>query len=60
MQLKFNRQKSIGQSLGKKIFNIVIISIILTLGVYLLDKIDFQSPEKKIDQDITNEIIQVK
>ena len=60
MQLKLNRQKSIGQSLGKKLFNIVIISIIFTLGVYLLDKIDFPSPEKKVDQDITNEIIKLK
>ena len=60
MQLKFNRQKSIGQSIGKKIINIVIISIIFTLGVYLLDKIDFPSPEKKVDQDITNEIIKLK
>tara|TARA_B100001094_G_scaffold301295_1_gene327442 strand:- start:120 stop:302 length:183 start_codon:yes stop_codon:yes gene_type:complete len=60
MQPKFSRQKSIGQSLVKKLINIVIISLVVALGIFLLDKVDFPSPQQKIDQDITNEIIKLK
>ena len=60
MQLKFKREESIGQSLGKKLIKIVIICLIITAGIFLLDKINFPAPEKDIKKDITNEIIKLK
>ena len=60
MQLKFKREESIGQSLGKKLIKIVIICLIIIAGIFLLDRINFPAPEKDIKKDITNEIIKLK
>ncbi len=60
MQLKFKREESIGQSLGKKLIKIVIICLIITAGIFLLDRFNFPAPEEDIKKDITNEIIKLK
>ena len=56
MQLKYNRQSSIGSTLSKIIIKIFIIIFIFIIGIFLIEKINFPSPEKKYKIDITNEI----
>ena len=60
MQLKFNRQKSLRESIVQKIIKLIIISAILILIVFLLEKINFSQPDKEFNTDITNEIIRLK
>jgi len=56
MQLKYNRQSSLGSTLSKIIIKIFIIIFIFIIGIFLIEKINFPSPEKKYEIDITNEI----
>ena len=56
MQLKYNRQPSLGSSLIKIFIKIFIIIIIFIFVIFLIEKINFPSPEKKYEIDITNEI----
>ena len=60
MQLKFNRQKSLRESLLQKLIKLIIISAVLILIVFLLEKITFSKPDKEFNTDITNEIIRLK
>ncbi len=56
MQLKYNRQSSLGSSLFKMFIKIFFIIIIFIFVIFLIEKINFPSPEKKYEIDITNEI----
>ena len=56
MQLKYNRQSSLGSSLIKTLVKIFMIIIIFIFVIFLIEKINFPSPEKKYEIDITNEI----
>lgn len=56
MQLKYNRQSSLGSFLFKTFIKIFILIIIFIIGIFLVEKINFPSPEKKYEIDITNEI----
>jgi hypothetical protein len=56
MQLKYNRQSSLGSSLIKTLIKIFMIIIIFIFVIFLIEKINFPSPEKKYEIDITNEI----
>lgn len=56
MQLKYNRQPGIGNSLIKLIIKLLFIVIIFILAIFLIEKINFPSPSKKYEIDITNEI----
>ncbi len=60
MQLKFNKQKTLKEILAQKLLKILVILIIFAVGVYLVEKINFPSPEKKFKIDISNEIIKLK
>ena len=60
MQLKFLKHSSIKETLAKSIIKIVILCLILIGVIFLLDKVDFPSPENQIKKDITNEIIKLK
>ena len=60
MQLKFNRQKSLRESIIQKIIKLIIISAILIVIIFLLEKINFSQPDKEFNTDITNEIIRLK
>jgi hypothetical protein len=60
MQLKFNKQKTLKEILAQKLLKILVILIIFAAGVYLVEKINFPSPEKKFKIDISNEIIKLK
>ena len=60
MQLKFNRQKSLKESLIQRILKLIVFAGFFVIIVFLLEKINFSQPEKKINIDITNEIIKLK
>ena len=60
MQLKFNRQKSIRDSLIQKLLKLIVIIGLFVIIVFLLEKINFSKPEKNFNTDITNEIIRLK
>tara|TARA_B110000858_G_scaffold29011_1_gene31156 strand:+ start:61 stop:240 length:180 start_codon:yes stop_codon:yes gene_type:complete len=56
MQLKYNRQPSLGSSLIKIIIKSLIVIAVFIVVIFLIEKIKFPSPEKKYDIDITNDI----
>ena len=56
MQLKYNRQTSLGSSLVKTLIKLLLVIIIFIFAIFLIEKINFPSPEKKYEIDITNEI----
>tara|TARA_B100001121_G_scaffold297061_1_gene303091 strand:- start:581 stop:760 length:180 start_codon:yes stop_codon:yes gene_type:complete len=56
MQLKYNRQPSLGSSLIKIIIKLLLAIIFFIVAIFLVEKINFPSPEKKYDIDITNDI----
>ena len=56
MQLKDNRQPSIGNSVIKILAKVLLAIILFIIGIFLIEKINFPSPEKKYEIEITNEI----
>jgi hypothetical protein len=56
MQLKFNRQPSLGSSLIKNFVKLLVVGVVFIFVIFLIEKISFPSPEKKFNIDITNEI----
>ena len=56
MQLKYNRQPSIGSSIIKIMIKIFLLIIIFIIAIFLIEKINFPSPEKKYDIEITDDI----
>ena len=56
MQLKYNRQPSIGSSIIKTLFKLLLIIIVFIIAIFLIEKVSFPSPEKKYQIDVTNEI----
>ena len=56
MQLKYNRQPSLGSSILKILVKILLLIIIFIFSIFLIEKISFPSPEKKYQIDVTNEI----
>tara|TARA_Y100001935_G_scaffold231518_1_gene212648 strand:+ start:125 stop:304 length:180 start_codon:yes stop_codon:yes gene_type:complete len=56
MQLKYNRQRSLGSSLLKMFINLFLIILVFVLALFLIEKVNFPSPKKKYDIDITNDI----
>ena len=60
MQLKFNRQKSLRQSILHRTFKIIVFIGLFVLAAFLVEKINFSKPNKIFNTDITNEIIRLK
>ncbi len=60
MQLKYNRQSGIGSSVGRILIKLVFFIIVLIIGIFLVEKINFPSPKQNYKIDITNEIKQLK
>ena len=60
MQLKYNRQSGIGSSIGRILIKLVLLSILIIAGIFLIEKINFPSPEQNYKIDITNEINKLK
>ena len=56
MQLKYNRQPSLGSSIIKTLFKLLLLIIVFIFVIFLIEKISFPSPEKKYQIDVTNEI----
>tara|TARA_B100000674_G_C37015906_1_gene547636 strand:+ start:59 stop:238 length:180 start_codon:yes stop_codon:yes gene_type:complete len=56
MQLKYNRQPSLGSSIIKILFKILLVIIVFIIAIFLIEKISFPNPEKKYQIDVTNEI----
>ena len=56
MQLKYNRQPSIGSSIIKTLLKLLLVIFVFIVAIFLIEKITFPSPEKKYQIDITNEI----
>ena len=56
MQLKYNRQPSLGSSIIKTLLIILLVVVIFIFAIFLIEKISFPSPEKKYQIDVTNEI----
>jgi hypothetical protein len=56
MQLKYNRQSSLGGSIIKTLFKLLLVVVVLIFAIFLIEKISFPSPEKKYKIDVTNEI----
>jgi len=60
MQLKYNRQRSIGGSLARILIKLVLFLIAIIVAIFLIEKINFPSPEQNYKIDITNEIKKLK
>ena len=60
MQLKFNRQKSLKESMIQRLLKLIVFVGFFVIIVFLLEKINFSKPEKNFNTDITNEIIKLK
>ena len=56
MQLKYNRQPSLGSSIIKTLFKLLIAIIIFIIVIFLIEKINFPSPKKEYKIDVTDEI----
>ena len=56
MQLKYNRQPSLGNSIIKNLLKLLLVVVVLIFAIFLMEKISFPSPEKKYQIDVTNEI----
>ena len=56
MQLKYNRQPSLGSSIIKTLLKLLLAIVILIVVIVLIEKISFPSPEKKYQIDVTNEL----
>ena len=56
MQLKYNRQPSIGSSIIKTLIKLLFAVVVFILVIFLIEKVNFPSPEKDYNIDITNEI----
>tara|TARA_B100000242_G_C42853604_1_gene396309 strand:- start:498 stop:677 length:180 start_codon:yes stop_codon:yes gene_type:complete len=56
MQLKYNRQQSLGSSLIKIFIRLLLAVLIFIIAIFLLEKVNFPKPERKYDIDITNDI----
>ena len=60
MQLKYNRQPSIGSSLIKILIRLILVLLVFILAIFLIEKITFPSPKQNFKIDITNEIKKLK
>ena len=56
MQLKYNRQPSLGSSIIKTLLKLLLVFVIFVVVIFLIEKISFPSPEKKYQIDVTDEI----
>ena len=56
MQLKYNRQSSLGSSIIKTLFKLLLLIIVFIFAIFLIEKISFPSPQKNYKIDVTNEI----
>ena len=60
--MQFYKKTSIGKSYNytSLIIKIILVLIAVSIVIFFVGKINFPAPEKKINTDITNEIIKLK
>ena len=56
MQLKYNRQPKIGNTLFRISIKLIFVIVVLVSAIFLIEKIQFPSPEKEYKINVTNEI----
>ena len=56
MQLKYNRQPSIGSSIGRILIKLILALVFIIVVIFLIEKINFPSPKQNYKIDITDEI----
>ncbi len=56
MQLKYNRQQSFGSTFLKTMIKLFLLIIVFIVAIFLIEKVNFPSPKKNYEIDITNEI----
>tara|TARA_B100000242_G_C42587110_1_gene277767 strand:+ start:226 stop:405 length:180 start_codon:yes stop_codon:yes gene_type:complete len=56
MQLKYNRQPSLGSTLIRTLVKLFIAIIVFIFAIFLIEKIKFPSPKKNYEIEITNDI----
>ena len=56
MQLKYNRKPSLGSSIIKTLIKLLLLIVVFIFAIFLIEKVNFPSPEKKYKIDITDEI----
>ncbi len=60
MQLKYNRQQSIGSTITRILIKLILILVVIVIAIFLVEKINFPSPKQDYKIDITNEIEKLK
>ena len=55
MQLRLHPKTDRNTIIRNFLFKIILIILVLFLGIFLLDKIDFPAPKKIIKQEISND-----
>ncbi len=60
MQLKYNRSQSVGSSIARILIRLILVLLLLIAGIFLIEKINFPSPEQNYKIDITDEIKKLK
>ena len=60
MQLKYNRQQSLGSSITRILIKIILVFAAIIAAIFLIEKIEFPSPKENFKIDITNEIKRLK
>ena len=60
MQLKYNRQPSLGSSIGRILIKLILALVFLIVVIFLIEKINFPSPKQNYKIDITDEINKLK
>tara|TARA_B100002019_G_scaffold288174_1_gene301349 strand:+ start:33 stop:212 length:180 start_codon:yes stop_codon:yes gene_type:complete len=56
MQLKYNRQPKIGNTLFRLLVKLILVIVVLVFAIFLIEKVKFPSPEKKFKINVTDEI----
>ena len=56
MQLKYNRQPKIGNTLFRILIKTILLIVVIIFSIFLIEKIKFPSPEKNFKIDVTDEI----
>ena len=60
MQLKYNRQSSLGSSIGRILIKLILALVFMVVVIFLIEKINFPSPEQNYKIDITDDINKLK
>ena len=53
---QIQRQPSLGSSLLKLLFKLLILIVVFIVSIFLIEKINFPSPKENYNIDITNDI----